>query len=68
MRPLNDSLSAFSWSFSQLQILAQSHLGPPLQLLLQWVTEISVVLKQESKKEIFITNRSLVTRFSISVF
>ena len=50
-RPLTVSLSAVSWSFSQLQILAASQLGPLLQLLFSWVTEISVVLKQESKNQ-----------------
>ena len=51
-RPLNDSLLAASWLRFQPQILAASQLGPPLQLLFQWVTEISVVLKQESKNQI----------------
>ena len=35
-RGLFGSLSAASWSFSQLQILAASHLGNPLQLLFLW--------------------------------
>ena len=45
------SLSAGSWSFSQHQFLAACHLGPLLQLLFAWVTEISIVLNQESKKQ-----------------
>ena len=43
-RDQTGSLSAGSWSFSQHQFLAASHLGPLLQLLFSWFAELSVIL------------------------
>ena len=45
------SLSAVSWSFSQLQLLAASQLGPPLQLLFSYVARFYVVFEQESENQ-----------------
>ena len=64
------SLSAGSWSFSQHQFLAASHLGPLLQLLFPWVAEISAVLKQESENqnENFFTKGLFNKKFSFWFF